>query len=164
MGMFIEISNCPKSGLKRKVEERGLLQFDDAKEFRLFTTCHYFIKNQDDTYGDEVNIAGIHSFERILYGKGTRMVAPLTDQANMGKVCTQQQVANPDYNADTNPDVPQTILVWKTADGATIDSPVTQYDYYKYIFDNNIALGLSIPAQKTLIIQQEDQVEHGYDK
>jgi hypothetical protein len=92
---FIEISNSPNSGLKRKVEWRKFTFEEDSKVVRLFCIVHVY-EDSAGTYGDEINSKEIKPYEVILVAS-TDPVNPATGSLLINGIdpATHQTVSNP---------------------------------------------------------------------
>lgn len=141
---FIEISDSPLSGFKRKVQWTDLLISKNEKEFRLYTVCRFYESIETVsgiTYGNEISKLEIKPFERILYAKNSNMVNP-----NTGLLTTKN------FSGGTE--------VWIDVLGNVSLSAMGQYDYFfNRLKESEIFLDVI-----NSIIHSEDLIYKTYDK
>lgn len=139
----IEISDSPITGLKRKVSWEGGFYFSKRnQQIKLFTICEMY-KNENGNYGDLISILEVKPFERIFTSTDAILINPIN-----GKQC---------YSVEENGS-----LIWRQKnDNSLVANPVGQYSYLEnMIFSGSV----DIPAIIESVIQDEDQVNHAFDK
>jgi hypothetical protein len=119
-GILIPISNHPTLPLKRKVEVRGFLPFWPDESLKVFLMVKHFLKNEDDTYGEQINTKSVVDYEDQLIASNIRKVDP-TD----GMEC---------YSETVNEGTEQEEIIWKRLDNDTeVDTVVGQFTFFDVI-------------------------------
>lgn len=131
-GILVNISDHPTLPLKRK-QEVFCFKPDWRGEgsVEVFLKLHHYIKNEDNSYGDEITTPSINNYESKMTASNIRKVDPID-----GMECYE-------YNFTINEDTEQEEILkeYRRLDNDNVVSnPMGQFDFFDYIIRNTPVL------------------------